>query len=149
MSKPGREVFGEALAKLRKAVGLSVLDLSRKSGTSRNTIYELEAGRLNVTLDQYEKLLGACGVSVEEWIAGFDQDQLQALIPRDHQDLFHMLRIIATSGNQDLLHGIRVNLDAISEKALRLAKKHPPPQPSQVGESHRERGHGRKTRRAG
>jgi len=129
--KKARELLGEQLRQWREAAGLSILQLAEKMGTKRTFIYDIEAGRKNFTVDYWEKLLRACGVPPEEGLRGFSTSDM----PREFQDLFRMLAIIVTKGNDDLIHGIRVNLDAISDKALRLHRpRSPSPSPGAAGE---------------
>lgn len=122
-----RRILGERLAAYRKIAGLSVGQLARKAGTPRQYIYDIEAGKVNFSLDQYTKLLMGCGASFEELLAGTNTSTVSPAF----RDLFEMLLTIVSSGNKDLIHGIRVNLDAISEKAVRLMKiRGSPPRPS-------------------
>jgi transcriptional regulator with XRE-family HTH domain len=119
MSKKLRELLGAELRALREAAGINPADLAKKLGTSRAGIYEIEAGQKNFTVDQFDKLLRACGLSAERLLAGLSKSDL----PYADQDFYRMLRIILESGDPDLRHGIRVNLDAISDKALRLKNR--------------------------
>jgi transcriptional regulator with XRE-family HTH domain len=120
--KTMRQILGQQVAQARKNAGMSVLDLVAKSGTSRQSIYDIEAGKQNLTADQFQKLMNACGVSPENWLAGID-DVPGPDIPREHHNLFRLLGIIVRAQNLDLIHGVQVSLDALSDKALRLSRK--------------------------
>jgi transcriptional regulator with XRE-family HTH domain len=126
-----RRILGERLKAYRKMAGLSVAQLGEKVNTPRQYIYDIEAGRVNYTVDQFARLLAGCGTSFEELLAGTNT----SAVPVAFQDLFQMLQTIISSGNADLLHGIRVNLDAISDKALRMMKARASPSPeARVGQ---------------
>lgn len=133
-----RKLFGERLKLYRKSAGLSVIELAERAQTARQVIYDIEKGNANYTVDQFIKVIRGCGVSVDEFLRGVSAE------PTEFHDLFHMLRIIATSGNKDLVHGIRINLEAISEKAVRLQKTRASPGPEiREGQDAVEGYHGR------
>lgn len=118
-TKTGRQFLGEQVAACRKSARLSVLELSKKSGTSRQSIYDIEAGQQNVCADQFEKLIRACGSDPEKWwISGLGTDEE---FPRQYSDLFHMLKTITASKDDDLINAIRVSLDVVSERAARAS----------------------------
>jgi transcriptional regulator with XRE-family HTH domain len=113
-----RHILGKRLTAYRNAAGLSVAQLAKKAKTPRQYIYDIEAGKVNFTVDQYTKLLAGCGASFEELLAGTNTSTISPAF----RDLFEMLTTIVNSGNSDLLHGVRVSLDAISDRASRLMK---------------------------
>lgn len=119
-----RELLGKKVKEWREHTDLSISQLAVKMGTKRTFIYDIEAGRKNFTIDYWEKLLRACGIPPSTALAGFTS----ADIP---QDLYRLLKIIVDKGNDDLIHGIRINLDAIADKALRLHNRARSPTPSQ------------------
>jgi len=128
--KSARELLGEKIKDYREGSGLSVLDLVSKTGdqqVNRTFVYDIEAGRKNFTVDHWEKLLRALGVPPEKALSGFKSSD----IPKGAEDLYRMLKIIVESGDDDLILGVRVNLDAVADKALRL-RKQPPNQPTPV-----------------
>lgn len=126
--KTFRRILGEQLTQYRKQAELSVLSLEEKSGISRQSIYDIEAGEQNVTADNYQVLLAACGVTPEEWLNGLPQSSSE--IP---QDLFRMLKIITSRGNDELIGALRVHLDALADKALKKTRASPSPEHGMAG----------------
>ncbi len=120
---PDRKLFGKRLTLYRESAGLSVAELAQKAKTARQVIYDIENGSKNYTIDKFVRLLNACGISVEEFLRGSSGES------EEFQDLYYMLRAIIKSGNKDLIHGIRISLDAVSEKARRLRRENPNPPP--------------------
>lgn len=120
MTDSGRKLLGQQLKTLRESSGLSIKDLAEKLKCSRAWIYDVEHGRKNFTIDEYERLLQGCNASVESAMKGLNTSD----IPAKFHDLYWMLRTIVNSGSGKLVDGIRVNLEAISEKAMR---EHGPP----------------------
>lgn len=120
MDDSGRKLLGQQLKVLRESSGLTHKQLAEKLQCSRAWIYDVEEGRKNFTIDEYERLLHGCNASVESAMRGLNTSD----IPAEFHDLYWMLRAIINSGNGKLVDGIRVNLEAISEKAMR---EHSPP----------------------
>jgi transcriptional regulator with XRE-family HTH domain len=65
-----RRRVGERVRALRAGRGLTQLRLAERSGISRPSIANVEAGRQNVSLRQLCALAEALGVGVEEFLAG-------------------------------------------------------------------------------
>ena len=131
--KTFKQILGEQLTQYRKRAKKSVLDLKKKSGISRQSIYDIEAGRQNVTPDQFERLLHACDVTPEQWLAGLDEKALSK-IPRRHQGLIEMMKTIIESGDEGLIEGVRVFLDAVSDKVLqKRSRGSPSPEKGDAG----------------
>lgn len=126
--------MGAKLKRFREEHGMSVSELARVSKRDRTYIHDIEAGRGNPTLDIYAELLSHCGVDFEEFLAGFRSDA----IPSDDQDFHRMLSIILNSGIGELRQGIHVNLEAISEKAVRLKRARAGPSPASGGATTRK-----------
>lgn len=59
-----RKAFGTAINAARIEKCLSIRDLEEKTGINRNSIYRIEAGRLNATIDTYTALASALGLEV-------------------------------------------------------------------------------------
>lgn len=127
MAKTFTELLGRELTSLRKRAALSVAELAAKSGVSRQSIYDIEAGTQNVRAEVYERLILACKLKApEDWFDGLDVERAPKRIPRRHQGLFHMLIAIVESEDDRLIEGIRASLDAFSDQALALKKKKEP-----------------------
>jgi len=127
MTNKARQLLGERVRQCREAAGLSIAQLAEKMSTPgkpahRTFIYDIEAGRENFTVDYWEKLLRACGVSPGHALAGVTSSD----IPPEYQDLFRMLQIITTKAPSELIDALRIVFDAITDKALRLSRRPPP-----------------------
>jgi transcriptional regulator with XRE-family HTH domain len=61
---------GVRVRELRAGRGLTQLRLAERSGISRPSVANVEAGRQNVSLRQLCALASALGVTVEELLAG-------------------------------------------------------------------------------
>lgn len=62
--------LGERMRELRAERGLTQLRLAERSGISRPSIANVEAGRQNISLRQLCALAAALGIGVEELLAG-------------------------------------------------------------------------------
>jgi transcriptional regulator with XRE-family HTH domain len=126
-----KKQIGERLKELRKKAGVSPLFIeqqSEKDGKKidRTYIYDIEKGNANWSIDHLARILAYCHSSLESFFMGFQRSD----VPLDHQPFHRMLMEILSSGDPDLVFGIRVNLEAISEKAARVKaprQEHPPP----------------------
>jgi len=140
--KAGRKLLGHQLTIMRQAAGLSEGELADKLKCSRAWIYDVEAGRKNFTINEYDRLIQGCGTSTEQALAGLNTSD----VPTEFHDLYWNLRTIIMTDNKDLIFGIRVNLDAISEKARNLKKartpkprpRSPTPEPGEAAEGDRD-----------
>lgn len=63
--------FGEHLAKLRKAKGLSAADLARVCEMERSSIARLETGRINPSLFVLNKLSKGLDIEIDDLFRGF------------------------------------------------------------------------------
>jgi transcriptional regulator with XRE-family HTH domain len=111
-----KKLMGERLQRLRLDAGLSVTKLAKLTKRDRTYIHDIEAGRANPTIEHYAELLSKCGVDFEDFLLGFRLET----VPREHHEFHRMLSVILNSKVGDLVHGIRVNLEALSEKAARM-----------------------------
>jgi transcriptional regulator with XRE-family HTH domain len=64
-----RTTFGAELKRRRQAAGLTVLQLARSAGISRQTIYSLEADAHNPSLDLLLLLADRIGVDLRDLLA--------------------------------------------------------------------------------
>jgi transcriptional regulator with XRE-family HTH domain len=55
--------LGERIARLRRGLGLTQVELAERVGLSRASIASIEAGRQRISLDQVYLLAGALGIS--------------------------------------------------------------------------------------
>lgn len=60
-----RERIGKRIAELRKAKGLTQMQLAEKTGFSQSNIGRIETGRYSVGLDVLAKIAEALGAKVE------------------------------------------------------------------------------------
>ena len=60
-----RERIGARIAELRKAKGLTQMQLAEKTGFSQSNIGRIETGRYSVGLDVLAKIAEALGATVE------------------------------------------------------------------------------------
>jgi len=68
-----RRRIGERVRALRTGRGLTQLRLAERSGISRPSIANVEAGRQNLSLRQLCALASAFGVTVDELLSGTDR----------------------------------------------------------------------------
>ena len=57
--------FGERVRKLRKMIGISIEELSFRSGLHRNYISDVERGQRNISLLAIHKLADGLGIGIE------------------------------------------------------------------------------------
>lgn len=57
--------FGDKVRKLRKMIGISIEELSFRSGLHRNYISDVERGQRNISLIAIHKLAYGLGVEIE------------------------------------------------------------------------------------
>jgi len=120
-----KKMMGARLRRLREEAGIPVTQLAEDADIDRSYIHDIEAGRANPTLDVYAKLLSFCHVDFHEFLTGLQSTD----VPLKHAEMQRMLSVILNSGVEDLIQGIRVNLEALSEKAMRLQKTRASPRP--------------------
>ena len=114
-----RKRLGARLKKYREELaGRSVDEVAKDIGVGRQYVYQMEKGKANFAIDKYIRALRACGVSFEEFLEAMQSSD----IPAEHRPFYDMLAVILKSGKKELIDGIRVNLEAISEKVQRLQK---------------------------
>lgn len=86
---PGRELLRDARARAR----LTQRELARRAGVAQPTIARIEAGVADPRVRTLERLLAACGHSLQATVrpgAGVDRSQLRILLrlsPRQRLDL--------------------------------------------------------------
>ena len=122
--KTTNQILGERLKQLREKAEMSITDLARKMETSRSHISEIEKGTKPFTGELYDRLVRACNSTPEAAFAGLGQIRDQ---PEGFGEFYWMLDQIlsvAPFGDEGkrIVDGIRLNLEAISEKALKFRK---------------------------
>ena len=65
MNENERERIGKRIAELRKAKGLTQMQLAEKTGFSQSNIGRIETGRYSVGLDVLASIAEALGATVE------------------------------------------------------------------------------------
>lgn len=86
---PGRELLRDA----RTRAGLTQRELARRTGVAQPTIARIEAGVADPRVGTLERLLAACGRSLQATVrpgTGVDRSQLRELLrlsPRQRLDL--------------------------------------------------------------
>jgi transcriptional regulator with XRE-family HTH domain len=131
-TRRAKKEIGKKLEGIRVKAGLSpgaIVKRAKLDGVKidRSYIYDIESGEANWSIDKLTKILQYCHTSLESFFFGLQRSD----IPPDHQPFHRMLEEILKSQDPDLTFGIRVNLEAISEKAARAH----PPRPDNLGKA--------------
>jgi hypothetical protein len=95
-----------------------VVDVESATNIDKTTIYGIERGDINWTIDKVATLLAHYGTSLEDFLTGFKPSKAEA----DRQEFYRLLNIILDSGKTKQIDGIRVNLDAIADKCIALVE---------------------------
>lgn len=114
--KTGRQLLVDALIKARQDAGLTPAQLAAKIYASRAYIAEVEKYERDISVDFFEKYLRGCDSSVEKWLASLDKSKAV----RQHPEFYDLLTNIVEINDTDQVHGIWVNLVALSEKSDRI-----------------------------
>lgn len=64
--------FGQKLRKLRKEKGLTLVEVSQKTGVAQATLSRIETGTMIGTVESHEKIAEVLGVSLSELYSGTD-----------------------------------------------------------------------------
>lgn len=112
------KLLGPRLKQYREEAQISVPTVAKAVGVGRQYIYSVESGSANFNIDTFVKYLRACGVPFTEFLRGMQLSD----IPTAHQRPHQMLSTILKADIPKLTDGIEVNLEAISEKAVRLQR---------------------------
>jgi y4mF family transcriptional regulator len=59
------KAFGNIIKERRKSLGINQSDLAEIAGISINTIYKIERGQTNATLEVLEKILDVLGLEIK------------------------------------------------------------------------------------
>jgi len=73
--------LGERVARLRRGLGLTQVELAERLGMSRASIASIEAGRQRIALDQLYLIGGALGLSRLEELISMEVPALDASAP--------------------------------------------------------------------
>lgn len=122
----GKQIMGLRLKQYRESLGLSIPELEAKVKIRRSYLYKIEAGTANFGIDLFEKILGKCGVTLAEYLAGLRT----APESSDHEDLYQMLDSVVRSKIPRQIEGVRILLEAVSLNVNRLLKAQDPSTPS-------------------
>ena len=74
MSKRLEERFGEAVKKKRKALGISVEDLSQMVDVTPRYIYKIEAGERMPRMDVALRIIAALEIDIKGFFSHIDTD---------------------------------------------------------------------------
>jgi hypothetical protein len=121
-----RQFLGKKLADYRGDAAISAEGMAKAARRGRQYAHLVEAGKVNFTINSYLDMLDACSVSFDELLRAVQTSD----IPEKHRPLHDMLSVILNSNNDDLTHGITINLKAISEMARRLTRQRPRSSPA-------------------
>ena len=118
-----KKEIGKRLRELREAAGITVASIEKRSKADgkkidRTYIYDIENGNANWSIEHLARILSYCHSSLESFFFGLQKSD----IPVEQQPFHRMLATILNSKDPDLTFGIRVNLEAISEKAIRVSQ---------------------------
>ena len=69
-----RRLFARHLRRLRKATGMTLDDLSEKTGLSRNYLSTVECAKGNISLDNMDRIAQALGVALYAMLVPCDED---------------------------------------------------------------------------
>jgi transcriptional regulator with XRE-family HTH domain len=104
--RSARSILVEKLKFARETIaGLTVAELAEKAKASRAWLTAAEKGEQNFQIDEYERVILACGATFEELFAAPDTSQLK------HQDLFWMLKVLVERNDERGLDAIRYILN--------------------------------------
>jgi transcriptional regulator with XRE-family HTH domain len=109
--------WGKQLTEYRKAKGYSAEQLAERVGLDRTMVYKIEAGQVN-SLRTFAALLWECGLSFEDFLAGFRSSD----IPEEHKKDFDKLKTILGSGFGMQAGVVRAALDSVYATVLELKK---------------------------
>lgn len=117
MTERQTETFGQRVERLRKARGLSQVQLAAETGLSQTTISDIERGR-NKGSTEIVKLAAALGVSSEELISGTPTLQEPAaspyrIDPKTRDRLLHAFDLLPPTQKIDHLQKIEADAKEI------------------------------------
>jgi len=118
--------MGNRLKSYREGASLSVISVAEALKIHRSTINGIESGKINFSINLFAKLLSHYGTDLGEFLRGFQMSD----IPDEDLACHDMLNQILRSGIKEQVQGIRINLEAISEKVARLLKARDSPNPA-------------------
>ena len=78
-----REIIYRRIAERRNQLGITVAELSRRSGVSKRTIHRLEEElEVNITINSIEKIWSALGLSLSDFFqaAAISRSELNSII---------------------------------------------------------------------
>lgn len=116
-----RELIGKQLRAYREGKGFSVDDLAKRTNIHRTTIYKMEDGEVNFTIDKLAALLHECGISLHDFLVGLKQDGYSEAKREAHRQL----NVILDSDLPFHRDGILLNLKAIHELVERTLNPAP------------------------
>lgn len=100
--KTAREILASAISDAVKLSGMSVADVARQAGITRQHLYRIMAGEENMTTDRIEQIFQVCGADFADWLiksGGRDKqlhDRLQALIDQGGHKALTVRTVINT-----------------------------------------------------
>ena len=106
-----RKLMGERIKAYRTSKGLRVEDVAEATGIDKTTIYGIEAGRFNFTIDMFAKLLIHYKISFYDFLVGLKEDGYN----EHDRELHRKLQVILDSNLPFHVQGITLNLQAIQE----------------------------------
>lgn len=84
--------LGERMRKLRKEKGLTLVDISKKTGVAQATLSRIETGTMTGTVESHERIAEAIGVGLVELYADVDEryDHIALLHKEDEHKVTHL-----------------------------------------------------------
>ena len=119
-------VVGRNLQRVRSARGMSLSALARDSGVARATLYQLEAGSGNPTLDTLFAVTSVLGVALSELVNDSDPPSVQIIRSDEGASIrrpgveARLLRRFATGAGVIEMYDLRLERDRVTE-----AHEHP------------------------
>ena len=72
-SSPMLKNLGQQIRKIRKSKGVTLIDLSKKTGVAQATLSRIETGTMTGTLESHERIADALGVGLVDLYADLDR----------------------------------------------------------------------------
>lgn len=106
------KLMGEQLRAYRENRNIKVSELEEITGIDKTTIYGIERGAFNFTIDKFARLLAECSVSFYDFLTGLKTDKLKA----EDRELHRRVQAILDSGLPDHVRLLRIAIDGIQQQ---------------------------------
>jgi transcriptional regulator with XRE-family HTH domain len=149
----GKQMMAARLKYYMDSAHISVPELEKQTKIYRSHLYKILEGKANFSIDLFEKLLKACGVTLAEFLTGMHAAEDRAQQDESIAALYRMLDMIVKSRITRQIEGTRVQLENASLNVQRLlraprASPNPTSKSGQDAETRTSGGSPRKKKRA-